>query len=356
MVRKQPGLPPTGRLEPLLGGSLSDRVTPVTPVPLPVRIAVVSHQSASVLPRLLESLERARARAGARVRAEVVVADNASGDGSVALARHSGARVIALDENVGFGAAANRALGDDEADWLVVLNPDLVLDEGFLLRLAEIVPGLPPEIGILGTALENADGSPQPSIGDFPSLGRTLASLRRPRTERKYRPLAAHVRGPADWATGAAIAVRASCFRAIGGFDPGYFLYYEDTDLCRRARDAGYGTRFEPGLRAVHLSPLAQRAFPASLVPVVRYAQLRYFRAHRPAHELWLLALSVALWSLGSALAARFTRGSSLDEPGEGVDWRAVRRALSAGVRGGPGPRLGPGATPRAGTAVEQAR
>lgn len=312
------------------------------PAPLSVRIAVVSHQSAAVLESLLGSIDRARARAGDRVQAEVVVADNASLDGSSEIGRAAGARVVALDENLGFGAAANRALAGGDVDWLVVLNPDLVLDEGFLVALAQIAPALPSDVGILGAALSNPDGSPQPSIGDFPTLARTLSGLWRPRSDRKYRPLADHVRGPADWVTGAALAVRAPCWNAIGGFDPGYFLYYEDTDLCRRARNAGHRTRFEPALRAVHLSPLAQRALPAPLVPVVRYAQLRYFRAHRPAWELWLLALSVGLWTVARALAARGDRRTGA------IDWTAVRRALRAGVRGAPGPRLGPGGAPEA--------
>jgi len=309
-----------------------------TPAPLSVRIAVVSHQSASVLPELLASIDRARARAAGRACAEVVVADNASADGSAAAARAAGARVIALDENLGFGSAANRALDGAEASWLVVLNPDLVLDDGFLLALADCVARLAPDVGIVGAALANPDGSPQPSVGDFPTFVRTLAALRRPRASRKYRPLEAHVAGPADWVTGAAVAVRADCWRATGGFDPGYFLYYEDTDLCRRARDAGFRTRFEPALRAVHLTPLAQRPLPPRLVPVVRYAQLRYFRAHRPARELWALALCVGLWSLLHALAAR---GAPTPERGGAIDWAAVRRALRAGVAGAPGPRLG---------------
>lgn len=302
---------------------------------------MVSFQSARVLPNLLDSLERACARAGARVRAEIVVADNASDDDSAGIARRSGVRVLPLPENLGFGAAANRALDAADTEWLLVLNPDLVVEDDFLSILADLVGPLGPDVGILGAALTNADGSPQPSIGDFPTLSRTLAALRRPRAERKYRTLAAHLRGPTDWVTGAAIAVRASCWKAIGGFDPGFFLYYEDTDLCRRARDAGHRTRFEPALHAVHLSPLAQRALPPRLVPVVRYAQLRYFRAHRPAWELWLLALCVTLWSVAASITARAGGDAA-------IDWSAVRRALRAGLRGGPGPRLGPGAATRA--------
>lgn len=308
--------------------------------PLSVRIAVVSHESAAVLPELLASIERASRRAAGRARVEVVVADNASADGSAALARAAGARVIAFDENLGFGAAANRALGSGaDAAWLVILNPDLVLEEGFLAALADLVPRLAPDIGIVGAALTNPDGSSQPSVGDFPTFGRTLAALRRPRASRKYRPLGDHIVGPADWVTGAVVAVRADCWRATGGFDPDYFLYYEDIDLCRRARDAGWRTRFEPALRAVHLTPLAQRPLPARLVPVVRYAQLRYFRAHRPAHELWGLALCVALWTLVRGLVAPSASGA---ETGAAIDWSAVRLALRAGVAGGPGPRLGP--------------
>lgn len=310
---------------------------------------MVSHQSAAVLPNLLDSLERARARAGPKVRAEVVVADNASSDGSAGIARRPGVRVLPLAENLGFGAAANLALEGGDADWLVVLNPDLVVDDGFLAVLADAAGSLPLDVGILGAALANPDGTPQPSIGDFPTLSRTLASLRRPRSERKYRTLAAHARGPADWVTGAALAVRGSCWKAIGGFDPGFFLYYEDTDLCRRARDAGHRTRFEPALRAVHLSPLAQREQPPRLVPVVRYAQLRYFRAHRPAYELWLLALCVTLWSVAASVSSRASGDAAGHVEGDAaIDWSAVRRALRAGLRGGPGPRLGPGGATRA--------
>jgi GT2 family glycosyltransferase len=297
---------------------------------------VVSHQSSPVLGDLLASIERARTRARDAVRADVVVVDNASSDGSAELARKAGVTLLALDENVGFGAAANRALEGSVADWLVVLNPDLVVDDGFLEALADVARGLAPDVGILGAALSNPDGSPQPSIGDEPTLLRTLAGLCRPRSARKYRPIGAHARGPVDWVTGAAVAVRGTCWKAIGGFDPGFFLYYEDADLCRRARDAGHRTVFEPALCAVHLSPLAQRPVPPRLVPVVRYAQLRYFRTHRPRAELAVLALAVTLWS---RLAPLVRAGAAA---GEAIDWPAVRRAVRAGRRGEPGPSLGP--------------
>jgi N-acetylglucosaminyl-diphospho-decaprenol L-rhamnosyltransferase len=136
-----------------------------------------------------------------------------------------------------------------------------------------------------------------------------------------------------DWVTGACLVFRRAAFEALGGFDPGYFLYYEEVDLLARARERGWRTCFEPALEVTHANPLAQRAPDSRLVPVVRYSQMRWFRRHRPRWELWALAALVTAWSLAGSIR-RWLQG------GPGVDFGAVRRAVRSALRGGPGPQL----------------
>ncbi|HEV3115419.1 MAG TPA: glycosyltransferase, partial [Gemmataceae bacterium] len=133
-------------------------------------------------------------------------------------------------------------------------------------------------------------GSRQLSSGPFPTLGQTLTGLALPRDRRKYHVVQSRRRRRVPWVTGCCMLVRRACLEQLGGLDRDYFLYYEDVDLCRRARGRGWSVWYEPGLQAVHHHPLHQRAVPAYLRVLTRHALLTYASKHWPRWQFRLLA------------------------------------------------------------------
>ena len=142
------------------------------------------------------------------------------------------------------------------------------------------LPKLGAKAGVLGFQLRNHDGSRQASSGPFPTLWNTVAGLLRPRSRRRceHRPL--DQRQAVPWATGGCLLVRRECFDQLGGFDERFFLYYEDVDFCRRAREQGWSVWYDPAVRVTHHWPLHARRLPAPLRLMTRHALLTYSRKH----------------------------------------------------------------------------
>jgi GT2 family glycosyltransferase len=218
---------------------------------LEVAIAVVSWNTRELLRACLQSLGP-EVQAG---RAGVWVVDNASVDGSAELvaADFPWAGLIALEGNVGFGAAVNLAAARTRAPWLAVANADVELMPGALRALLEAGRARP-EAGIIAPRLVLPSGVTQHSVYPFPTLPFTLAfnlglgSLSERLAERWT--LEGHWQGEraraVDWAIGAFLLVRRAAFDAVGGFDPVQWMYAEDLDLGWRLSAAGWSTRFEP--------------------------------------------------------------------------------------------------------------
>jgi GT2 family glycosyltransferase len=199
-----------------------------------------------------------------------VVVDNGSGDGSLARIAAAieaegwggWARAVDAGGNRGFSAGNNvglRLLLADPAPpaWLLLLNPDTVVQPGALpALLARGAAG--PRIGIVGSRLEGPDGTPLWSSFPFPSpvfeLDRGLRlGLLTDRLARGRPAALPQVPCRVDWVSGACLLVRRELLDAIGLMDEGYFLYYEEVDLCRRAARAGWECWYEPAARVVHL-------------------------------------------------------------------------------------------------------
>jgi N-acetylglucosaminyl-diphospho-decaprenol L-rhamnosyltransferase len=208
-------------------------------------IVTVTHNSAGVLPVFLESVQRHLPDV------PVVVADCASRDGTPALARERGSEVLELD-NVGFGAACNRALAQVGTPVTALLNPDVELVDDSLLELAS--EALARE-RLLAPRVLNPDGSLQESAHPVPgSLVDLLRALVPPAIVpgavlapwRSRRPRRV------GWAVGAALVARTATLRALGPFDERIFLYGEDMDLGLRAARRGIETWLWPAVRVIH--------------------------------------------------------------------------------------------------------
>ena len=206
-------------------------------------IVTVLHDSAPELQRLLPSL-REHAPPGV----QLVVVDSGSRDDGPALAETAGAEVVVLDGNPGFGAANNAGLAHARHDVTVLLNPDCVLLDAGLARLAALAAE---RDALVVPRLLNADGTLQRSAHPLPGtpaalLRAVLPTRALPEPHRSERPT------EPGWAIAACVAARTALLRRLGPFDPGAFLFYEDLDLCLRARAAGVPTVLHPEIALRH--------------------------------------------------------------------------------------------------------
>lgn len=233
---------------------------------------------------------------------EIIIVDNHSPKHPAIgkLRRLPGVSLRRWDRNQGFARAVNEGCRLSRGDWFLLLNPDMTLSEGFIDRALEIADEMTanqPRAGIVGFHLRDSDGSQQLSSGQFPTLGSTIMRLLVPRRRRKYQAPRSPARSAVGWVTGCCLLLRRHCLEELGGLDQDYFLYYEDVDLCLRARARGWGVWYEPDLAVIHHYPLHSRAVPAALRLVTRHSLLTYAGKHWPRWQFHFLGRIVRLES-----------------------------------------------------------
>jgi GT2 family glycosyltransferase len=263
-------------------------------------VGIVSYNTRDITCRCAEAVLKAVAHRPARV----VVSDNGSTDGTLEALAQGYPEVARLPcpDNRGYAASLNRVLARYPARFLLAMNADVVLATDALARLqAQLVEH--PECALVGPALVYPDGRPQPSAKRFPSLpfalGETLGLhwlFPRNRCVQRFyygdRDLASNPW--VDAVSGAAMLIRGEAYRQIGGFDEGFRMYFEETDLCRRLRAAGYRVALCPQASAIHWHGAS--TIQTSVRQVEYYlSYVRFFRKHHGAAAARLLAAAVAL-------------------------------------------------------------
>jgi N-acetylglucosaminyl-diphospho-decaprenol L-rhamnosyltransferase len=234
---------------------------------LDIAVIIVTYKTAKLTVECLCSVDAERTAAGP-LRIRAIVVDNASGDlPAVAEAVEkndwsSWVTLVETPENGGFAYGNNvgfkRACAEVMPDYLLLLNPDTQVRPGAVRVLVDFLEAHP-EIGIAGGSFENLDGSDGPISFRFPSLlseleGGLQFSLAT-RLLRRWvvaRPMS-RTNQPVDWICGASMMIRPKVFASVGGFDENYFLYFEETDFCRRASEAGFATWYVPESRVMHI-------------------------------------------------------------------------------------------------------
>jgi GT2 family glycosyltransferase len=252
---------------------------------LELSIIVVSYNTRQHLERCL----RALAAASADLETQVIVVDNASRDGSVEMLRHDfpAVTVIANRDNVGFARGCNAGLAAAEGRFLLLLNSDTVPAPGSLSALVRYARAYP-RAGAVGPRLRAADGSPARSCFHFPSLTRpylNIAAVRRLVGDRFGLPYAwdhpcLRDGGVVDWLSGACMLLRRDALAAAGVLDERYFMYFEDTDLCRRLWRAGWQVVFWPAVEVIHEGGASARGHEGRLSVEHRRSALIYFSTH----------------------------------------------------------------------------
>ena len=248
-------------------------------------VVIVSYRSRDLLDRCLRSLEQNPAGAPTTV----AVIDNASGDGTAELVARDfpEVRLRASDRNLGFAAASNLGVDAGTAPYVLLLNPDTVVEQGCLDRLLALMDERP-EVGISGPRLMREDGeldhaakrsfpTPASAFGYFSGMARlsrgegALAQYTAPGV----------VSGPVDAVNGAFMLIRREMLEQVGGLDEGYWMYMEDLDLCYRASRAGWTVWYEPSATATHVKGGSSgRIRGPRLVYAFHYGMYRFYRKH----------------------------------------------------------------------------
>jgi N-acetylglucosaminyl-diphospho-decaprenol L-rhamnosyltransferase len=217
---------------------------------------------------------------------DVLVIDNGSTDASCGAATSEGARWIRAGANLGYGRGANLGASTEEgraATYLLVCNPDTELGDGAVSALLAWLAA-EPDLGVVGPRLLNPDGSVYPSARTFPDLldamGHGFLGLLAPanRFTRRYRMLDWDHRDRArvDWISGACMVARRTAWDAVGGFDPAYFMYLEDVDLCWRLRQAGWGVGYEPAAHVTHEQGVSTNHHPYRMLAAHHLSMWRF--------------------------------------------------------------------------------
>jgi GT2 family glycosyltransferase len=259
-----------------------------------VSIVIVSFNTCALLRACLESLQDALTG----LSHEIFVVDNNSSDDSVSMLERSfpSVQVISSQANLGFAAANNRALERCDGTYVILLNSDAFLQSDSL-RLAIQHMEERPRAGLGGARLIGRDQSWQPSARMFPSLLNEFLSLsgfsvlfRRSRMFGRQDRTWADPLEPArvDWVPGAFSIIRRDVLETVGYFDEAFFLYYEEVDLCRRIRSAGYEVWYWPDIVVVHyggessktIQSLSLSKAGSQLTLWRMRSQLIYYRKH----------------------------------------------------------------------------
>lgn len=206
---------------------------------------------------------------------QMCIVDNDSGDDSAdiletAVAERdwgSHVRVHRSERNGGFAYGNNQAIrpalaGDDPPDFVYLLNPDAVPDPGCVGTLLDFMQDHP-DAGIVGSRVHGGDGEARPTAFRFPTLASELEDG--VRTGLVTRLLSRWMVSPpppgeptaVDWLSGASLMIRREVFESVGLFDEGYFLYFEETDLCHRAHRAGWNNYYVPEAGVMHIGSVA---------------------------------------------------------------------------------------------------
>jgi N-acetylglucosaminyl-diphospho-decaprenol L-rhamnosyltransferase len=282
-------------------------------------VVIVNYKTASLTLDCLASLLAEHQR-GQEMR--VIVVDNASGDDSLAVLHEGLTRlqypnwieVKAMPRNGGFAYGNNAVLQQaietlHPPDYILLLNPDAALREGAIAPLIQFLDEHP-KVGLVGSRLEDPDGTAQTSVFRFPSLWNELdRGLRLGFISRLLQHRALDlpiVMKPclADWVAGASLMIRREVLTSAGLFDEDYFLYFEEVDFCHRAQQAGWECWYVPESRVVHLVGQSTgvtdtRRLPQRIPQYWFESRQRYFLKF---HGVVYTARADLLWAAGFAL------------------------------------------------------
>ncbi len=265
-------------------------------------MVIVSWNVRELLRACLQSVQEA-ARHSPALAVEIIVVDSASDDGSARMVREEFPRVrlIASAQNLGYAGGNNAGAAQAEGRFIFLLNPDTVVRPDALAGLVDYMDAHP-QVGSLGPQLLWPDGAVQSSRRRFPTVGSlfwesTLLGQWFPhnRHRQRYHLLDRPPDRPqaVDWVVGAALLIRRTAWQQVGPLDEDYFMYFEETDWCKRSAAAGWETHYLPAAQVVHYEGKSSEQVMAARTLRFQRSKLRYARKHLGSG--WALALRLFL-------------------------------------------------------------
>ncbi|MBP9773686.1 MAG: glycosyltransferase family 2 protein [Candidatus Peribacteraceae bacterium] len=188
---------------------------------------------------------------------EIIIIDNHSDDESTPMlrARFRSDRAVKIIEsrtNCGYGQGNNMGERFATGEYLLIINPDNPLPPEALAQMLAVLKAHP-QAGIVGPALVHPDGSIRPSARPFPRwkdlITKRLQSTKWHAEHNASIDTASSTPITVDWLVGACLLMKTSLFEELGGFDPRFFLFFEDIDLCRRCTNLGKSVLYAPFIR-----------------------------------------------------------------------------------------------------------
>ncbi|WP_173127543.1 glycosyltransferase family 2 protein [Kibdelosporangium persicum] len=276
-------------------------------------VVTVTYSPGETLTRFLDTLSTATERP-----VQVVMADNGSTDGAPErAAARDGVRLLSTGENLGYGGAANRGVAEfgDEFGWVIVANPDIEWGPGSIDELLKAASRWP-RGGAFGPLIREPNGDVYPSARLLPSLGRGVGHAVVGRVwkdnpwTKAYRQSDTSVRErTAGWLSGSCLLMRREAFDSVDGFDPRYFMYFEDVDLGDRLGKAGWQNVYVPSAEVTHIGGHATSKASAKMLAAHHASAYRYLADRHQGPE-WKPVLAAIKAGLNIRLKLE-TRGSS---------------------------------------------
>lgn len=285
-------------------------------------VVSVTFNSAETVGEMVDSLRPAIARGVVAL----VLVDNASRDDTPsridAWQREGLARAVHAGSNIGFGRGCNLGVRHADTEFVLLLNPDARIEPEGVLALERILDD-EPDAAVVAPGIERPDGSLQP-VGALPTLASMI--LERTRLQRPFLGAARPDRaGPpiaTRWVSGAAFMVRRAVFESLGGFDPRFFLYFEESDLFRRILRAGHrvlaaGSVVCPHIGGHSAGTVASGRIAGSIAEHFIRSRNYYARKH-----FGVLPMAIADLAFATTL---MLRGTLTRNPNDSAAWRARR-------------------------------
>lgn len=277
-----------------------------------VSVIIVSFNTRNILRECLQAVERE----STGLRVEVFVVDNNSSDGSPEMIENEfpQVRLFRSQVNLGFGSANNVALEAARGRYQVLLNSDAFLQPGSL-HLAVQHMDEHQEAGLAGGRLVGRDFSWQPSARMFPSLWTDFFVMTGLAAKFPKSKIFGHfdrtwadqsIPAEVDWVPGAFSIIRTEALAKTDFFDPDFFLYSEEVDLCRRIKNAGYKIWYWPDIVVIHIGGESSRQVKslemsssgAQLVLWRMRSTLLYYRKHHGVAAWFVKLLELGLYRL----------------------------------------------------------
>lgn len=288
-----------------------------------VAVVLVTYFSGDSVSTLLDSLAAASTRT-----TPVVLADNGSTDGAPEkAAERPGVTLLRTGANLGYGKAANLGIRETDTEWVLVANPDIVFLPGAIDALLDTAARWP-RAGAIGPLIRTPSGEVYPSARALPTLGTGIghalcgwwwpsnpwtAAYRQDRQPPSERTV--------GWLSGSCVLLRREAFDSVDGFDPGYFMYFEDVDLGDRLGRAGWLNVYAPSAEVVHVGAHSTAHHRTAMADEHHASAMRYLARRYPGRR-WMavravLRVGLRLRALLSRSVGAITGGATYQDEGK---------------------------------------